>query len=269
MQNLGTWLERWLDAYKKPAFRRSETYTAYKSNIRMYVLPFLGHKSLKRVNGLDVQKLLVNIPYTRTRETVKQLLFGAFRDAFALRLISFNPMLAVRIPKHHRKLGSALSAVELKEFFAAVRGHKLETYFKFLLYTGCRRSEALAAVAGDADFEHKRLIIHGTKTESSLRVIPLFDNVAALIGGFGSMSGRLFPFRGDYCTMTFHKLYPAHKLHDLRHTFATRCLESGVSPKVLQIWLGHSEISTTLDIYSHVSFELSTSEADKVKDAFC
>ena len=45
---------------------------------------------------------------------------------------------------------------------------------------------------------------------------------------------------------------PYIKFHALRHTFATRILEANVHPKVAQELLGHSNASTTLDIYSHV-----------------
>ena len=45
---------------------------------------------------------------------------------------------------------------------------------------------------------------------------------------------------------------PDIRLYDLRHTFATLWLESGEHPKILQEILGHSRISVTLDIYSHV-----------------
>jgi integrase len=49
---------------------------------------------------------------------------------------------------------------------------------------------------------------------------------------------------------------PAIRLHDARHTYATWLLEQGVSPKVVQTMLGHSDIGTTLNIYSHVSLDL-------------
>ena len=42
-------------------------------------------------------------------------------------------------------------------------------------------------------------------------------------------------------------------MHSLRHTFATRCIERGVSIKALQRLMGHANIATTLDIYVHVS----------------
>jgi integrase len=49
---------------------------------------------------------------------------------------------------------------------------------------------------------------------------------------------------------------PALRLHDARHTYATWLLEQGESPKVVQTLLGHSNITITLGIYSHVSLEL-------------
>jgi integrase len=45
---------------------------------------------------------------------------------------------------------------------------------------------------------------------------------------------------------------PHIRLHDLRHTYATHALEAGVNPKVVQQALGHSHVSVTLGIYSHV-----------------
>lgn len=44
-------------------------------------------------------------------------------------------------------------------------------------------------------------------------------------------------------------------MHSLRHTFATRCIENGIQPKTLQKILGHSTLSTTMDLYVHVTDE--------------
>lgn len=52
--------------------------------------------------------------------------------------------------------------------------------------------------------------------------------------------------------------------HTFRHTFATRCLEQGIAPKVVQVILGHSSIKTTLDIYTHVMNSTKTDVLDKL-----
>lgn len=57
---------------------------------------------------------------------------------------------------------------------------------------------------------------------------------------------------------------PVIRLHDLRHTWATLALESGVHPKVVSERLGHSTITITLSIYSHVLPAMDTDAAERV-----
>lgn len=61
---------------------------------------------------------------------------------------------------------------------------------------------------------------------------------------------------------------PDANLHALRHTFATRLLESNVHPKVVQELLGHSNITTTLDTYSHVMPEIKEAAAQSINHLF-
>jgi integrase len=61
---------------------------------------------------------------------------------------------------------------------------------------------------------------------------------------------------------------PRIRLHDLRHTAATLMLRQGVHPKVVQEMLGHSSISITLDIYSHVAPTMHRDAADRVDALF-
>ena len=56
---------------------------------------------------------------------------------------------------------------------------------------------------------------------------------------------------------------PEIRFHDLRHTHATLLLVAGVHPKVVQERLGHSQISLTLDTYSHVIPSMQTEAADQ------
>ena len=54
--------------------------------------------------------------------------------------------------------------------------------------------------------------------------------------------------------------------HTFRHTFATRCFECGIDPKVVQSYLGHSSVNITLDLYTHVTEEKSSIDIEKIVD---
>lgn len=260
------WLEEWKTAYKQPNVKPITLY-AIDVAIRVHIKQGLPNLPLNMIDGLTIQKFLMTITHSRTRKTVFDVLNGSFRTACNLKLIRDNPMIGVTIPAHKRKRGAALSPDELQAFRKALKDHWSEKYFLFLLYTGCRRSEALALRVEDVDYKHKRLHVPGTKTDLSNRTIPLFEKAASLLVTIcPDSNGFFFPFRGDSVTRVFKRLCPTHKLHDLRHTFATNCLEAGIPLKVVQIWLGHADIDTTADIYSHVTEKLNYSEAARLND---
>ena len=77
----------------------------------------------------------------------------------------------------------------------------------------------------------------------------------------------VFPYSDNMVKCNFRRLKDKYALdfsiHSLRHTFATRCVENGISYKVIQKWLGHSKASRTLDIYSHVHTVFELSEVTK------
>lgn len=62
-------------------------------------------------------------------------------------------------------------------------------------------------------------------------------------------------------TAPFEHIY----MHALRHTFATRCIEAGIQPKVLQTLLGHSTIGVTMDLYVHVTDDHRFDEIEKLE----
>ena len=136
---------------------------------------------------------------------------------------------------------------------------------EFYLYTGCRRSEALTVTKYDIDTVSMTLRIRGTKSKTSDRVMPISKPLEYVINRvITSADPYLFHVTGDYVSRAFKALCPNHKLHDLRHTFATHCLQCGVSMKVLQLWLGHASFETTASIYTHVVDAFQRTEASKI-----
>lgn len=55
-------------------------------------------------------------------------------------------------------------------------------------------------------------------------------------------------------------------MHSLRHTYATRCIEAGIRPKTLQVILGHSSITITMNLYVHATEEANEKEILKLEN---
>lgn len=258
----GTWLNEWVRTYKKPFIK---SYKTIKINIRLHIPESLKKTDIKRLTGLEVQKALNNVKQSRTRLAVYNIYHGCLSMAYKLALTDKNISDLLVKPKHDRKKGSALTKDELNDFIKALDGTRLKKFYLFCLYTGCRRSEALSVKWEDVDFNKKIIHIRGTKTATSDRIIPLFPDCEKLLQPVQRKDDKVFHHYPNRVTRDFKKYCPAHKLHDLRHTFATRCLECGINIKVVQKWLGHTRLDTTASIYTHVQDDFVLTEASKFK----
>ena len=65
-----------------------------------------------------------------------------------------------------------------------------------------------------------------------------------------------------------HINIPPIRFHALRHTYATRLFEAGVPPKTVQELMGHADISTTMNIYTHVMENEKVEAVDKINNLF-
>lgn len=111
----------------------------------------------------------------------------------------------------------------------------------------------------------KGLVITDVKTDKSRRPVTLPTTVLKVLREHVNTveSGLIFTSSNGnphWAANIYHHFkrtikefgLPEIRFHDLRHTHATLLLQAGVNPKVVQERLGHSQISLTLDTYSHV-----------------
>lgn len=65
-------------------------------------------------------------------------------------------------------------------------------------------------------------------------------------------------------THSFENMFPIFSGHTFRHTFATRCFEAGVQPKVVQAYLGHASLKMTMDLYTHITDDKSSNDIERI-----
>lgn len=261
----GDFLNKWLNVYKKPYIK---TWKRIQNTIRLHIPDYIKRTRVRDLCVLDIQSALNNVSSSRMRLEVYDVYHGSLSMAYNLELLPRDISRFLVKPKHVREVGTSLTVDELSSLLNFFTGTGLFRFYYFLVHTGVRRSEALNLKWSDIDFLKGYIHIRGTKTTCSDRYIPIFDNVREILliqRKFIKSQNIVFPYSPGYVTRRFSQVCPNHKLHDLRHTFATRCLECGISMKVVQSWLGHSRLDTTAMIYSHVLPHFDMSEAKKFK----
>jgi len=172
---------------------------------------------------------------------------------------------------------------QMDDFFSKLKSRYYDYYLltKFIASTGLRKGEAFALEWCDISLTDKtisisksyNIVTKGTtspKTRKSIRTIPLFDDALEAVNEIKRTTSPVFSFIGksasnkrfpDHCKAVG---YPGITFHTLRHVFTTRCLENGVDPKVIQKWLGHAKLDTTMNTYAHANADFEQSQLVKM-----
>jgi integrase len=231
-----------------------------------------------------------------TIRSIHSMFHLAMSKAEEEHLIAKNPTAGVAVPKPAPPPMQVLTDAELDIFLAAIQEDSVwYDFFYTELTTGLRRGEICGLMWQDFDAKngvlHVRRTVHAckggglvtgeTKTRNGKRDITLPASTAQLLRERkqGSYSQWIFPDplrperptrpNGAYTHMkTLLKKagLPNIRFHDLRHTFATHALASGVDAKTLSGILGHSKASFTLDTYTHVTGDMQKRAAEIVGD---
>ena len=179
--------------------------------------------------------------------------FGA--DVYDIKNVASS---LTRVKSKKRKYDT-WSPAEFDQFISVVDHPVYDACFRFLFWTGIRKSECLN-VRYD-DFKDGTVHIRGTKTEAADRVLKL---PASLLTHLQPILERCtenepfpFPMASSMLQREF-KRYTAIagvkpiRIHDLRHSFATNTIGSGANILAVSKYLGHSNVQQTLVTYSHM-----------------
>ena len=217
---------------------------------------------------------------------IHSTLHAALKDAVQAHVIPRNPTEGTTAPKPNYKPKRILTGEELDAFLAVVeRDEVWRDFFQTELMTGLRRGEICGLQWSDFDEEGGTLkvcrTLHSqrkgeytvgeTKTGKGMRTILLPKTVADILRRrkADAISQWIFhdPVKPEdpvnpgsaylhMKTLLRRAGLPSIRFHDLRHTFATHALTSGVDAKTLSGILGHTNASFTLDTYTHVTSDM-------------
>ena len=185
-------------------------------------------------------------------KAIYQVLKPLFDYAVADGLIARSPMAKVIIPVYEEKKGTALTRAEEKALVTAFTASPTvyAQAYVFILYTGLRRSELpTVTVSGEWITAINAKSRRGKKEKTkNIPISPLLKKYLPKID-----VNAITKLSLEKLTKTLKTFLPTHHLHDLRHTFITRCQECGIPREIVSLWAGHAaDTSITSRVYTHL-----------------
>lgn len=292
--------EEWKEEKKK--YVKKSTYAAYQLLIQNHIKPYFG--DLYEVNEEKVQqfvfdKLDAGLSEKTIRDIIivlKMILKFGIKNGY----LEYVQIDAKFPSKQEKKDPDVLSKADQKKFMEHLRNNFT---FKNLgificLSTGMRIGEICGLRWCDVDTvegvikvrhtlqriyiiegetRHTELLLDTPKTANSVRDIPMSSELLKMLKSLNKVvnenyyviSNDIKPieprtYRNYYKKLCRQLDIPELKFHGLRHSFATRCIESKADYKTVSVLLGHSNISTTLNLYVHPNKEQKKKTIDKM-----
>lgn len=277
----------------KKQYVKKSSYSAYVLLIENHLIPAFGSK--KYIEEAEVQAFVfMKLNQGLGQKTIKDILivlkmilkFGAKNN-----WITYTPLDIQYPTEREKQTMEVLSRANQKKVMQYIQNHftfrNLGMYL--CLSTGMRIGEVCALTWEDIDTDtgiinikktiqriytiedgirKTELILDTPKTKNSIREIPMSKELLRMLkpvkkivnASFFVLTNDAKPteprtYRSYYKKFMDALEMPNLKFHGLRHSFATRCIESKCDYKTVSVLLGHSNISTTLNLYVHPNLE--------------
>lgn len=288
---------------EKRKFVKLSTISAYAVILENHLLPAFGNKVIVITEQEVQQFVLLKLDAGLSQKTVKDFLIVLkMIYRYGVKINEFQHCdWDIKYPNaQENKAIEVLNITHHKKLMAFVSDNFTFRNLGILicLQTGMRIGEVCALQWGDIDLQkgvvsisktieriyiidsevkHTELIISSPKTQNSHRDIPLSKTLLQMLRPLKRIVNDKFfiitneekpteprTFRNYYKKVLRTLNIPPLKFHGLRHSFATRCIESNCDYKTVSVILGHSDISTTLNLYVHPNNEQKKKCIDKM-----
>jgi integrase len=300
---LQEWFAVWLER-ARPALKQS-TFARYSYVAEKYILPTFGGMKLCNIFDETVRDFANLQLSSLSVKSVKDMLNILFLSLKSARKEGYriNNSFEVTLPKNQPKEIDVLSEVEQARLERHIMNEPTPRNLGILLclYTGIRLGELCALQWRDISFAEKTLsisktvqrirskdetgitkvIIDSPKSKCAVRVIPLPDFLSPILeSAKGKTSEDTYILTSNNRPMeprTYQYFFKsllkkcgvkAIPFHALRHSFASRCVETGFDVKSLSQILGHATVNITLNVYVHSSMTQKRAQMTKLSPVY-
>lgn len=300
-------LQAYLDEYSQRRRREvaPETCRGEEGLFRRQVVPYLGSLKIADIEPIHISQWFNRMSADKVsadrQRKAATALGTAMKAAVRLKLIAQNPVSDVPRPRVEKPEVEILTAEQAQQLINGSYLDHFHALYIVSLTTGCRPGEAFALAWSDIDFDRGtisitksleetdgQLRIKTTKNRSSRRTVLVpATTIEAMREHREQMAAEglyfddlVFPTpRGGMIRKSnLHRRYfkpllarlglPDVTFHALRHTHASLLIAAGENAKVIQHRLGHSSITTTLDVYGHLFEDAQASAAEAMESLF-
>lgn len=251
------------------------TYECYRKPLSD-VLERFGERYIKEISPHEINAYLLYLAERKlAHQTVKLRLIvlnRIFKYSIGAGYLTLNPAADISVPRTLKKSKREMPLEEDIKKAEKQPENMFQLFAYLLLYTGCRRGEALALTWDDIDFDNnliyinkqlqfqsnKPVIENFTKSKAGIRTVPMLENLRAALLPFKKNSGYVFSVNRNLLTSKqfrdgWKSLGFSSTPHQFRHAYATTLYNAKIDAKTAQSLLGHSSVSVTLDVYTHIS----------------
>lgn len=283
----GNLFKDWIFNFKKIEVS-DNTFGEYETAYRLRILPYnISNKRVNQITLNDLQMYFNELQEKFSTNTIKKAyiqIHSCFKFAIIQGILNKNPCLGVTLQKEKKKEKYNVFSKQEQELILNTLNKKdiVDCLIYFTFFTGLRLGEVLALKWTDVkdkmlsvERQYNRTVrttdigvsklsyeFKDLKTKNSKREIPIPNKALAILEGIPKQYELIFSDEGNpierkrpqrRMTALCKKLNLEHRsFHSIRHSYATRLFESDVAIKIVQSLMGHSDMATTMDIYTHV-----------------